>query len=267
MNAAIGLRRTSKHFYLWNDNEPVPGITTVQGMLDKSGPLVGWAKRETAKAAVRNAADVLKMLSTSEVTNGIPESALDSHPAVAYLKAMPGYERDKAADVGSAIHRIAEDYALERKPTVTDEQAPYLEAFIKGFVEKHKPKFHPDYIEYMVYSEEHRYGGTMDVACRIGDDVWLIDYKTSKGIYPETSLQLAAGHYAEFMGKPNDTTKHKLPPATRFGVVHIRPEGAYLAEYPMKPAAWEAFLAARTLWGVVNGEYFDAVKQAIREAS
>ena len=262
----VGLHRDNKHFYYWNGDPGVPGITTIQSMLDKSGPLVGWAKRETAKAAVRNAADVLKMLSTSEVTNGIPEAALDSHPAVAYLKAMPGYERDKAADIGSAIHRIAEDYAHDRKPTVTEEQAPYLEAFITGFVEKHQPKFHPDYIEYMVYSEEHGYGGTMDVACRIGDDVWLIDYKTSKGIYPETSLQLAAGHYADFMGKPGDPEKYKKPPATRFGVVHIRPEGAYLAEYPMRPAAWKAFLAARTLWGVVNGEYFAEVKTAIREA-
>lgn len=263
---SIGLHRDAKHFYYWNGDPGVPGITTVQGVIDKPA-LVGWAKRETAKAAVRNMGTLLSMMDAKDVSAGVPEATLDSHPAVGYLKAMPGWERDKAADVGSAIHRIAEDYAHKRTPTVTEEQAPYLEAFIKGFVEKHKPKFHPDYIEYMVYSEEHGYGGTMDVCCRIGDDVWLIDYKTSKGIYPETALQLAAGHYAEFVGKPDDPKKYAIPPATRFGVVHIRPEGAYLAEYPMKPAAWEAFLAARALWGVINGEYFADLKRAIREAA
>jgi len=263
---SVGLHRDAKHFYFWNGDPGVPGITTVQGVIDKPA-LVGWAKRETAKAAVRNFSTVMSMLDAKDVSAGVPEPELDSHPAVGYLKAMPGWERDKAANIGSAIHRLAEAHARNEKYTPTDEEAPYVEAFIRGFVEKHKPQFHRDYIEYMVYSEEHRYGGTMDVACRIGDDVWLIDYKTSKGIYAETSLQLAAGHYAQFVGKPDDPKKYKIPPATRFGVVHIRPEGAYLAEYPMKPAAWEAFLACRALWGVIHGEYFAEVKKAIREAA
>jgi len=264
MNASFGLRRTPKHFYLWNGNDAVPGITTIQAMLDKSGPLVGWAKRETAKAAVRNIDALVSMVGDESIS----EATLDSHPAVGYLKAMPGYERDKAADIGSAVHRIAEDYAAKRKPTVTEDQAPYLEAFIKGFVEKHKPKFHPDYLEYMVYSEKHAYGGTMDVACGIDGEVWLIDYKTSKGVYPETALQLAAGHFADFMGKPDDTKKHKLPPATRFGVVHIRPEGAELVPYPKAlDDDWQAFLFARGLFRWAKEGRADEIKRTMKGAA
>src|SRR5450759_1599793 len=54
----LGLTRTAAHVYTWNDagtvHGPLPSVTTILKVVDKSGPLVGWAKRETAACAVRN---------------------------------------------------------------------------------------------------------------------------------------------------------------------------------------------------------------------
>ena len=48
----LGLTRDERHVYGYNDGQvvryPIPSVTTIIKLIDKSGPLVGWAKRETA---------------------------------------------------------------------------------------------------------------------------------------------------------------------------------------------------------------------------
>lgn len=230
-------------------------ITGVVGMLDKSDALVGWAKREVALAAVRNVNIVTQMLEQQPLTPG----SLGIHPAVQYLKGIPGYQRDKAADMGTRLHAVGEALSHGEKPVIDDDILPMAEAYVRGFIEKHKPKFHPDYIEYMVVSLEHQYAGTMDMTCRIGDDIWLLDIKTASdkpiGIdqrsfpYSSTALQLAAGRWADFMGRPNDSTRHPIPEATRFGVVAVTKTDCEVVEYAVTPADFETFLALRNAWG------------------
>lgn len=251
-NVTIGLHRTPKHFYIWEDGEPVPGITSIIATLDKPA-LVGWAKRETAMAAVRNWDTVAKMVAQQPPV----EEQLAYHPAMAYLKATPGYQRDAAALAGTTVHAIAEDYAKGQEPTIPAEYAAFAEAFIRDFIEKHRPVFHPLYVEAMVYHEGDRdclpYGGTMDLFCQIDGETWLIDHKTNKsGAYPETALQLAAGRYAQFIGRPDDPKRYAIPPATRFGVLWIRPEGAELIPYSVTPRDFQAFTALRLAWDWVN---------------
>lgn len=249
--SAIGLTRDGNHRYAWMGDEKVPGITTVIKMLDKSDVLAGWAKRETAKAAIRNLDTLTRMVAEGGTLN-----------AVNWLKGMPGYQRDTAADIGTAVHGIAERIALGETPDVPDELVPFVRSYARGFLERYQPRFHPDYTEYMVYSEEWRYGGTMDAAVRIDGDVWLIDYKTggdkSIGLaerdfpYPETALQLAGGRYADFMGRPGDPERHPLPPVTRCGVVAITRDDAQLIEYDVTPQEFEVFLALRRAYDFKN---------------
>jgi len=251
--STTGLHRTPKHFYSWNGGPPVPGITSIIGILDKPA-LVGWAKRETAKAAVRNWKAVSQMVADHPPL----EDQLSYHPAVAYLKATPGYQRDAAANAGTAVHAIAEAIAKGEKPDIPDEYEDFTRAFMRDFVEKYKPKFHPLYVEAMVYHAGDDgtvlpYGGTMDLFCQIGDDVLLIDHKTTKsGVYPETALQLAAGRYAQFIGLPGDPKKHVIPKVDRCAVLWIRPEGAELIPYDVTPRELQAFAAARMAWDWVK---------------
>lgn len=247
-----GLHRDAKHFYSWNGEPPVPGITSIIGILDKPA-LVGWAKRETAKAAIRNWKAVAEMVRQQPPI----EEQLSYHPAVAYLKATPGYQRDAAADAGTAVHAIAEAIAKGEKPVIPEAHAASAEAFIRDFVEKYRPTFHPLYTEAMVYHPGNEdvmaYGGTMDLFCRIGDDLWLIDHKTNaSGVWPETALQLAAGRWAGWIGRPGDQKQHAIPKVGKCGVLWIRPEGAELIPYSVTPQEFQAFTACRFAWHWVN---------------
>jgi hypothetical protein len=234
-----GLTRDDKHRYRWNDGPLVPGVTTVQGMKDKSGPLVGWAKREVAACAVRNI-DMLHQM----VQTGGPASA------ETWLKGLPDYQRDSSADLGSSVHALAEQIALGQDPVINETEAPFIESYRRDFLERHRPEFRS--VEFMVYSQRYAYGGTADAACVIDGDLWLIDYKTGSGVYPDTALQLAALRWADWVGLPGDPKKYRIPQATRFGVVHIRPEGAQLIPFNVGPEDFDAFLACRRLYSWVN---------------
>lgn len=50
-------------------------------------------------------------------------------------------------------------------------------------------------IEITHFNNEHRYGGTIDLLCRIDGQLWVLDLKTSKSIYQPHKLQISAyGH-------------------------------------------------------------------------
>jgi hypothetical protein len=252
-----GLHRDARHFYeaVYPDlaQGKVPGITGIIGVLDKPA-LVGWAKRETAIAAIRNWRTVAQMVARYPPGDG----DLQHHPAVGFLKATPGYQRDAAADIGTRVHAIAEAVQKGGRPVVADDVLPFAEAYIRDFLEPMKPKSHPLYVEAMVYDSGASgltlpYGGTMDLFCEIDGETWLLDFKTNKsGAYPETALQLAAGRFAEFIGRPGDPKRYPVPKVDRCGVVWIRPEGAQLIEYAATPQEQQAFYACRLLWHWVN---------------
>src|SRR3970282_1753202 len=85
------------------------------------------------------------------------------------------------------------------------------------------------------------YAGTGDLIGKVDGKRWLVDIKTSqegKGPYPETGLQLAGYAKAEFFGRPGDPVKHRLPPCTRFGVLHLSPAGYRLVEYRVDRETW-----------------------------
>jgi len=233
----LGLSRTAGHVYTFNTGSevfsPLPSVTTVIGVLDKSGPLVGWAKRETAACAVRN----LDMLVRMRETGG-------DAAATDWLKKIPDYQRDTAADVGSRIHALAEQINRGLEPAVTPDDAPFIEAY-RAFLASFRPRFVA--AEEMVVSLRHRYAGTFDAIAVIDGETWLLDLKSGSGVYPETALQLAAYGAADFIGRPGVARRFRLPRASRFGVIHVRPQGARLIEYRVDRGTFAAFLEARRL--------------------
>jgi hypothetical protein len=239
----LGLTRTASHVYTWNDGAkvygPLPSVTTVIGVLDKSGPLVGWAKRETAACAVRN----LDMLVGMRATGG-------DAAATDWLKKIPDYQRDTAADIGTRIHRLVEQLARGTEPEVTAEEPPFVDGY-RRFLAAYQPRFLA--VEEMVASLRHRYAGTLDAIAVIGGETFLLDVKSGAGVYPETALQLAGYANADFIGRPGTPRRFRLPRASRFGVVHVRPEGARLIEYRVGRDTFAAFLEARRLYAWRQG--------------
>ena len=241
--APLGLTRDEGHVYCWNDGSQVhsgiPSVTTILRVVDKSGPLVGWAKRETAACAVRN----LDVLARMRETGG-------DAAAVAWLKTIPDHQRDTAADIGTRVHQLAEQLARGIEPDVTAEEAPFLAAY-RGFLDDLHPRFLA--VEEMVASLRYGYAGTLDAIAVIDGSTWLLDVKTGTGVYAETGLQLAAYGAAEFIGRPGIARRFRLPRATRCGVIHVRPEGARLIEYAVDRGTFRAFVEARRLYAWVQG--------------
>jgi hypothetical protein len=231
----VGLHMTPSHKYSWNGGPLVPGITTVQGMKDKSNALVGWAKREVAAVAVRNVEMLGKM---------VEEGGRDS--ALTWLKSQPDFQRDSSAGVGTRVHAALETIGRGGEPEMDADVEPFVASWRRDFLAVHRPVFRS--VEFRVYSEKHQYGGTGDLAAEIGPDLWLLDYKSGSGIYADTALQLAALRWADWVGIEGDPKKYRIPQATRFGVVHVRPEQTVLREYRVTETDFRAFLACRELY-------------------
>ena len=131
---SVGLWRNEKHLYWWADESgttgPLPSITTVIKAVDKSGPLVGWAKKITAEAAVRNLDLVAQM-----TREGGEQAGID------FLKKLADHKRDKAADLGTRVHALAEAIAHQQHVEITEDEAPYVEAYGRWMAEW-KPVLH-----------------------------------------------------------------------------------------------------------------------------
>jgi hypothetical protein len=237
-SAVLGLSRSVSHGYTWSDGTnavgPLPSVTTIMGVLDKSGPLIGWAKRITAEAAVDNRDQLATWMELGGRAG-----------AISLLTKAASVKRDKAADVGTRVHALAESVARGVPVELTEEERPFLTAY-QLFLKEWEPRYLAT--EEMVVSLTHGYGGTFDAIVEMAGDVWMLDTKTSKGCYPETSLQLAAYTFADFIGRPADGKRYSIPPITAYGVLHLRPEGYEVVPYAVDQETFNAFLYARRLY-------------------
>ena len=204
----------------------VPSVTTVMAM--KAKPmLVPWAAKMAAHFADENWDDLSKM---------------DSDSRVNLIKKAHYYKAKDAADLGDSIHIYAEAYMKDEPlPDYPDEAAASIGNLIE-WIDQRSPRLIA--AEVTMWSSLG-YAGTFDLLAEIDDEIWLLDWKTGKGVYDEVGLQLAALHYAEKVLAEEDTI---LPKATRFGVVHIRPDGAKLIEFRDMAGYFEMFKACLTLY-------------------
>jgi len=100
----------------------------------------------------------------------------------------------EAADKGTRVHRrlerILQGQKFKRTPK---ELKPYIDAFYNWKEEVQPKGMIP---EIFVYSNKYGYAGTADLICAIDNEMWLVDFKTSKAIYDEYGLQVRAYGYA-----------------------------------------------------------------------
>lgn len=80
------------------------------------------------------------------------------------------------------------------------------------FWNTHKPELVAT--EYHLFSDEHEYAGTNDIVCRLNDQLWLLDNKTSNSLHTSYDLQLAS--YAKAW---NETHNEKIE---RTGILWLK---------------------------------------------
>lgn len=195
----------------------VPGVTSVVNMLPK-GFLKFWAAKSVAEYAVDNISDVV----------GI--AMRDRDAAVDLLKGAPNRDTKKAADIGSEVHDVFESIAKGEPPRRLHPDIKVYADHFESFMTEFSPEF--VFMEETVWSEEHSYAGSFDVLGRIGGELVIGDWKTTRsGVHEEVALQLSAYRHADYIIRP-DGSRVPLPTIEGGFVLHVRPEGWGL--YPIK---------------------------------
>lgn len=209
-----------KRTYQWRE-ESFHSVTTILGCLNKPW-LVGWAKKFTAEYAVDNIEVLQAMLAPRALPTG--EQVVDRQAAVDYLKGAAYRERDRAGDLGTAVHKAAEAYTLGRPMPAWPLPVQARLEFFQEFLAKYEPTYEMGMAEASVYNREQRYAGTLDGICVIDGKRLLIDYKTGKAVSNEVALQCAAYRHAEFIGGA-DGSEIPMLPVDGAVCLHLPPPG------------------------------------------
>ena len=111
----------------------------------------------------------------------------------------------RAGKEGTQVHEACEQLILGNEVSWIDDygRAKYSQIvweMILKFADFWKT-YKPELIsaEEFVWSDEHKYAGTADIVCKMNDEIWLLDIKTSNSIHKSYDLQLAS--YAKALGE------------------------------------------------------------------
>lgn len=156
------------------DGEPVPGTTTICGLLNKPA-LVGWAGKTCTEAAWK----------LGKAGEPMPRWGEILYP-----------KRDDAASAGTLVHELFEAH-LRGLPLPELPDSPVGKAAQRGFdnarrwLDGSALTIQP--YEQPLVSPTYRFGGTPDALATHRDGVVsLADWKTSKSAHPEMVIQMAA---------------------------------------------------------------------------
>lgn len=210
-------------------NEKVPSVTTIMKQGIGKPLLTGWAARIAADYAVENWDEL---------------SGLSVYERRELIRYAHDREREKASDLGSAVHDTIDSWCSGRPHENTKETRPYLNSFI-SFMMEFRPKFLEN--EVTVWSRKYQYAGTFDWLAEIDGKMTLGDTKTGKRVYNEAGLQLAALGYADFILR-EDGEEIPLPGIDVLSVLHVRPRSWHLYEVRKDRENFKAFLACRELY-------------------
>lgn len=153
-----------------------------------------------------------------------------------------------AGDKGSKVHLAVADLIDGKvikiddkylnKTTEKDEELTLAEyECIMSFAEWFR-KVKPEILgkEFVVFNDEYKYAGTVDLYCKIDGKEYVVDLKTSQNIWPEHELQISA--YRHAFTRLVDTAVLQLGYARnkdRFKFTEIKD-------------CFDVFLAARQIW-------------------
>lgn len=166
------------------NGKPIISVTNVTSVIDKSRPLIFWAVGLAKDYLMQNLESLIEDNKGDKIAMLIEEAA-QQH----------SIKKQKAADTGTQVHAWVEAFikAKTKKdwPEIPRDPQVFngVNAFLK-WVDEYEVKFVSS--EKIIYSKKHKYAGIMDAEAIIKRKTCVIDFKTSKAIYPEMRFQVAA---------------------------------------------------------------------------
>lgn len=169
---AENVKGKGRHYRHPLTGDLVPSVTNVLGVLNKPA-LPRWAAKVVAEQAVA-------------MRDSLPN--LEPAEAVDLLKGAPWRSSGRAANRGTTVHAYLEARLKGLEPELLDGEALKYRKAAEGWLDEWQPEVLAT--ELTVF--DARYAGTGDLWCKVDGEVRIVDFKTSKAIYPEAALQLAA---------------------------------------------------------------------------
>ncbi len=158
-------------------------VPSVSSILNRAGKdaLVPWAANQPAD-------DVIKR---GKPLPNDPTHIVISLNDVNEARTAHTRTKEAAGDVGTEIHDYAKAYMRGQRPKLPDDEVVIRVA--ESFRQWHaKSKFDGFQLERPIYSRAHNYAGTPDFWGKYNGELYVIDYKTSKGVYSNFWLQTMA---------------------------------------------------------------------------
>lgn len=221
------------------DGLPVTGVTTLIGGGVPKEMLIPWAAEMAGEWAIAHIEQLPNM---------------DPNEALREMKYAWRKKRDDAGATGTAVHKLAEQLSRTGEVDADADLISYVEGFAQ-FLDDWQ--ITPVLLERPCGNRTHHYAGTFDMYATSPllmtlEEIaagWLIqiDLKTSKGVYGETALQLAAYSRAEFY-IDEDGNEQPMPKIIKTLVAHVTPmdrEGAH-SRYGDRPLGTSLYLMAET---------------------
>jgi hypothetical protein len=231
-------KRGGRHYRVDGFDQKFPSVTTILGVIAKPA-LIPWA-RNMSLSKVRDT--LMDQLRVGPVW-AVNEETIDGW--IEDARKRPDQVKDEAANLGTRAHTLIEAIINGEDPEVPPELAPVVAGFEDW---RAKSGLKITMAETMVYSPEFIYAGGLDAVAYHGNNLIVLDWKTSKGIYPEMALQVAA--YANAIEEMTETE------VTEAWIIRF---GKELPEFEARQVldldrAKGAFFAALGLWRQLHGE-------------
>lgn len=175
--------------------------------------------------------------------------------------------KNAAGDKGSKVHyalsailkgeEVRIDSQFENPSTGRLEELTFEEIdCIKAFVDW-RESVKPEILAFdlVVFSDKYDYAGTIDLVCKIKEDVYLIDFKTGQYLWPEQELQISA--YKSALSEAPGEIKMEGMKLAFLQLGYRRNKNAY--KFTECDDQFDLFLTARKIWA--NETKGESVKQ------
>jgi hypothetical protein len=219
-------------------------VTTLLSGIPKPA-LVGWGIKSVAEFAIQHKDEWVNLPKADQLK---------------LLKGAPYSKRDEAGDRGSAIHAALEAVVDDTPlPEGLTEDEDACAAAAMGFLGDLGGTFLAT--ELIVFNFSVGYAGTLDLwHCADDGTTSIIDYKSSKGIYPDHAVQQAAYANCEWAllgartnGKGESWEGQLIPwkpeYSQQLSVCHVEPTGTTLHTVRDPEKLWKIFQAATFIKG------------------
>ena len=227
--------------------DPMPSVTTILHVINKSDILMPWAARMTSRhiiSAIRTMT-VPRFRDKGHLLNWLDPVLRDAQ----------NYHRrftDEAADIGTENHEAVEMHLLGKwtMEEIHHEKRYAVQGALQ-FLEDYK--LTAIYPEFCSWNEDELYAGTIDCpAIDKNGDLVVVDWKTSGDLYPDYDYQVAA--YAKNLEhmtgqKVSEAYTVRLPKRAPWQIPY---EKRRIEDVPGK---YQTFLNAFRLWKDLSGYY------------